>query len=322
MAKKLYIKTYGCQMRNLFLFPVVLLFTANPLSNALAQAIDPSEPVITLTKPVYFTADSKEPSNLSQNENGMVVKQPDTIFMTDLAPGKLFAAASYEVAVDGKAIYELLTVAVNGTVSLYLADDGSRNYRLTDRRTPDYQAQTLHVNFTRMPELVYVLLEDVKQKEHLSESLKQESPDRYQRIALSDRADRYEAISYQSQASAGYLDSLYWHNGISVTLELDSHSVRLILPEELDFPYCFGPCNGHEQTIFIVPDQGILAKTKGHWVLYDTNGKSIAIFDKAKNLLPSIVTQAGIAYLLEATGPNGELYRLDTQRGKLTKSRK
>lgn len=231
--------------------------------------------------------------------------------------GDIFGAAYYSFA------SKLTIVENDGTVRMY---KGKNNfYKIYGMQSLDYIATTENVRFTRIPELLYLLVIDTFRAIDLANTPKQSYPDRFIRINLSGLTG-YEGIPSDTNASKEgiLIIGAYYYRSTpkSIYLNLDvKKEIHLEFTGEIDDPFRTGPGDPLAQSLFIFPEKSIVTKLTTGWAIHDMNGKLIKEFnDPIKerwNWWEHPIFKDNNFFVIKRTGPGGIKYKLDVQSGNM-----
>ncbi len=250
-----------------------------------------------------------------------------------LHPGlsSVFAAAYYH----GAGV--LVAVSAAGAVHVYRRKNAV--LELSQMRSPWPRSKAEAVHFSRVPGLLYVLTIDLEQKEDIERGtaisgqpglrrirLTQNYPDNFERVDFSSRPNHYEAVPFSGQVDkVTILDVVYVALDSDLSTEVvmalpDGREIILKMPSRLAPPYRWGPSDTLAEAIYVFPENGIVSKTAGGWVVHDLNGKLMREFSTEgihARWWEGPMMRAGSIYVSARMGPGGTSYRLDLQSGQM-----
>jgi hypothetical protein len=188
----------------------------------------------------------------------------------DPTPAMQAAAAYY--ARDGI----LVSVSRGAEAVLYSKSNGKLLERARQSAGPEAALRMVH--FTRVPGLLYLFWTDMKKAAELRKGnvARQEYPDRFSRVALTEIAERFDAMPVSGQRREnGALEGCYLKTQeriVPFSTRPGAWS-RLELGEPLGKPFLSGPGDSLAQSIFFFGKNGILSRTREGWSLSSPAGK-------------------------------------------------
>lgn len=271
-------------------------------------------------RPFYFVQDSKGQNHsfgLRAAEDGRLTLEDGSGRSLEMVPDpkRLFGAAFYQ---DENS---LVAIETDGTVLWYGEESGI--FQLKNKRSVEYPASVLNVFFTRVPGLVYLLLEDTQEADRLRNSPEQSYADRYGRITLQTSAEGWHAIPAE-ELTPSFLTGCYTMAGKKVTVSLrEDERIELSLPEPLDEPFRSGPYDPLAEAIFVFPKEGIVCKTQKGWSLHRMDGSLVKWFS-AEGIeafwWEEPTVKEGSFFIHSRTGYGGGTFKLDADSGTLIRT--
>lgn len=216
----------------------------------------------------------------------------------------------------------------NKALIVVTRDARARYYELTGARfvlkreaDSGKDKRMLSVRFTRLPSLCYLFTSDrAIEREIAKDVSRQVYPERLQRFAFTDVAERCDAIPLTTTGE-NPLGAVYLVDGRVLHLDRGEGWSRVVLPERLGAPFRQGPGDDFAQALFLFP-KAMIAKTQTGWALLGSgtaDGKLISTKGIDVVWWQKPYEKDGAFFVVARTGPGGDLYRIDAAKGTLVK---